>query len=395
MQKAIVVGAGIVGLATAAELCRRGYEAVVLEKETSIARHQTGRNSGVIHSGLYYVPGSRKATMCKVGATSMLEFAREHGVAHRVTGKLVVATGPEELPQLEVLAQRSVQNGVPVRRITADEAREYEPHVACLEALRVETTGIIDYPGVCEALAGEIRRFGGEIRFGQHFVAARSEAGGVAVETATDTWRADVLINCAGLYSDRVAAASGVEPSVRIVPFRGEYYELTEQASRLVNGLIYPVPDPRFPFLGVHLTAMIDGSVHAGPNAVLALSREGYTWSAVKPRELANALAWPGLWRLGAKHARPGLREIARSLSTRQFAGSLARLVPEITVDDIVRSAAGVRAQALNRDGSLVDDFAIEVAPSQVHVLNAPSPAATASLEIAKRISDIVQEAAR
>ncbi len=394
MSRVIVVGAGIVGLAVAQRLSARGDSVTVLEKESDVARHQTGRNSGVIHSGLYYPPGSDKALMCHAGATSMVEFAREHGIAHQITGKLVVATTPEQLPQLDMLTDRAQKNGVPARRVSAEEAREFEPNVASVGALRVESTGIIDYTGVCRVLAEQIRAAGGEIVFGQTFVSATTRGTEVVVTTGAGTLTADLLVNCAGLYSDKVALASGVDPGVRIVPFRGEYFELRPELSDLVKGLIYPVPDPRFPFLGVHLTKMVDGSVHAGPNAVLALSREGYTWGDIKMRELGNALAWPGLWRLGSRNLGPGMGEVARSLSAKRFARSLAELVPGITKADLVPAKAGVRAQALNRDGSLVDDFAIRTGPRQLHVLNAPSPAATAALEIAahivNRLEDVV-----
>lgn len=386
MSRVIVVGSGIVGLAVARKLTERGDEVIVLEKESDIALHQTGRNSGVIHSGLYYKPGSYKAKMCEAGARSMKEFAEANGVAHRITGKLVVATDESQLGQLSVLEERARANGVPARVVSIDEAREFEPNVRCVRALRVETTGIIDYVGVCRVLADQIREAGGILRFDEAFVSAKEAADGIVVTTAKDELRADLLVNCAGLYSDRVAAASGIEPSVRIVPFRGEYFELTEERQSLVNGLIYPVPDPRFPFLGVHLTKMIDGSVHAGPNAVLALAREGYRWRDIRVGELAGSLAWPGLWRLGARNVVPGAKEMLRSASKSLFARSLSELVPGIEAKDLVPAKAGVRAQAMNRDGSLVDDFSIQRGPRQIHVLNAPSPAATCALEIATHI---------
>jgi L-2-hydroxyglutarate oxidase len=386
MSRIIVVGAGIVGLAVADRLARAGHDVVVLEKETQPATHQTGRNSGVIHSGLYYKPGSLKARMCVAGAASMKAFAREHGVAMQETGKLIVATDDRQRGQLAELERRGLANGVPVRRVTADEAREFEPNVRCVEALRVESTAIVDYRGVCRALASSITASGGEIVLGARFVSARTESSGVVVETDGVAYRGDVLVNCAGLHSDRVALASGVRPDVRIVPFRGEYFELRPERHDLVNGLIYPVPDPRFPFLGVHLTKMVDGSVHAGPNAVLALAREGYRWRDIRPSELALSLTWPGLWKLGARNIAAGSRELARSASRRLFARSLAELVPGITAGDLVPAPAGVRAQALQRDGGLVDDFFIQRAPRQLHILNAPSPAATASLEIAAHI---------
>lgn len=386
MARVIVVGTGIVGLAVAARLAERGDEVVVLEKEASFALHQTGRNSGVIHSGLYYAPGSLKATLAAAGARSMVAFAREHGVAVSVCGKLVVATNPGQLPSLHALAARAAANDVPARLVDPDEAHEYEPHVRCVGALRVESTGSVDYTGVCRALAATVTDHGGEIRFTEQYVGARTDGAGVVVRTSRDTHRADSLVACAGLHADRVALAAGVDPGARIVPFRGEYFELTPEASTLVNGLVYPVPDPRFPFLGVHLTRMITGGVHAGPNAVLALAREGYTWRDVDVRDVGNALSWPGLWRMGARNVVPGAREVLRSLSRRRFAASLADLVPGITAADLVPAPAGVRAQALARDGSLVDDFLLRSAPRQVHVINAPSPAATASLEIAQRV---------
>lgn len=392
MSRVIVIGAGIIGLAVAQRLADRGDSVTVLEKEPDLARHQTGRNSGVIHSGLYYPPGSDKARMCRAGATSMVEFAQQHDIAHEITGKLVVATRTDELAQLDMLTERAARNGVPAKRLSPQEAREFEPNVSCVGALRVESTGIIDYRAVCRVLADQVRARGGQILFGHRFVSATTREREVVVTADNGVHTADLMVNCAGLFSDRVALASGVDPGVRIVPFRGEYFELTPQRSELVKGLIYPVPDPRFPFLGVHLTRMVDGSVHAGPNAVLALAREGYTWSKVKPRELANALAWPGLWKLASRNAVPGSREIIRSLSKERFARSLAELVPSITKDDLVRSAAGVRAQALNWDGSLVDDFAIRTAYRQLHVLNAPSPAATAALEIASHITERATE---
>lgn len=386
MTSFVVVGTGIVGLATARELALRGDDVIVLEKESDLAEHQTGRNSGVIHSGLYYAPGSYKARLCAAGAQSMKAYARDHGVRQVDTGKLVVATSDEELPRLDALAKRAEQNGVPARLITPDEAREYEPHVSVVSALRVETTGIVDYVGVCRAMATEITAAGGEIRFDTAFESARNEAGKVVIETSGGRIVADGLVNCAGLHSDRVAKASGVTPDVRIIPFRGEYFHLRAERSDLVRGLIYPVPDPRFPFLGVHLTKMVDGSVHAGPNAVFALAREGYRWRDISIPDLWSAGTWPGLWKLGAKFAGTAIGEVRRSASRTQFAATLARLVPEVTAADLEPTKAGVRAQAMHRDGRLVDDFHILDASRQIHVLNAPSPAATAALEIAKTV---------
>jgi L-2-hydroxyglutarate oxidase len=393
----VVVGGGIVGLATARALSRRGDDVTVLEKETALATHQTGRNSGVIHSGVYYLPGSLKATMAVRGAASMTAFARDRRLPVETTGKLVVATTPEEVPGLHAIADRASANGVPARLVSAAEAREYEPHVSCVEALRVETTGIVDYGAVCLAFADDVVAGGGQVRLGSGFARVDGSArNGLRVRTTRDeTVEADALVVCAGLQADVVARDCGIVPEARIVPFRGEYFELAQHREHLVRGLIYPVPDPRFPFLGVHLTRMVRGGVHAGPNAVLALRREGYAWRDVDLGELRDSLSWPGLWRLGATHAASGAREVVRSLSRSAFARSVARLVPGIEARDLVRAPAGVRAQALRRDGSLVDDFLVQTAPRQVHVLNAPSPAATASLEIAEHLVSQVDAVTR
>ncbi len=378
------------GLATAYELTRRGHGVTVLEKESEIAQHQTGRNSGVIHSGLYYAPGSLKARLGTAGAASMRDFAVEHGVPVEICGKLVVATKPEQLPALEKLQERGQANGVPLRRITPSEAKEFEPNVSCVAALRVETTGIVDYVGVCRTLASLIIERGGRLVTGTEIVGIDARPGGVTVVAADGEHRADRFVNCAGLQSDRLARLAGLDPDVRIVPFRGEYFELKPAYENLVQGLIYPVPDPTLPFLGVHLTKMINGGVHAGPNAVLALAREGYSWRTVKPKDVADYLRWPGLWRLGRRYWRTGIGEVARSLSHKRFLASLRELVPELPDDSLEPAPAGVRAQALRRDGSMLDDFAYLRAPGQIHVLNAPSPAATASLEIGRTIADEV-----
>ncbi len=384
----VVAGAGIVGLATAAELTARGYRVTVLEKEPRIADHQTGNNSGVIHSGLYYQPGSLKAAMSTAGATSMVRFAREHGVPHEVCGKLVVATRDDQLPALHELHRRGVANGVPCRLISPAEARELEPHATSIAALRVESTGIVDYRGVCDALRTLIEAAGGEVIVNAQIVGIDARADGVTVSTERLELRADAFVNCAGLHSDRLARLAGLEPEVLIVPFRGEYFEVRPEEAHLVMGLIYPVPNPALPFLGVHLTRMIDGTVHAGPNAVFAFAREGYSWKDVNVRDLFESARWPGLWKLGRRYWRTGLDETRRSLSRRRFVASLRELVPALSDDALVPTHAGVRAQALRRDGTLADDFVIETAHRQVHVLNAPSPAATASLEIAKRVAD-------
>lgn len=384
----VVIGGGILGLAVAHELSGRGHQVTVLEKEAAWAQHQTGRNSGVIHAGLYYKPGSLKAQLCTAGAASMTAFAQEHGVPVQVCGKLVVALDDSELPRLHELARRAEANGVPAELIGPERARELEPEAVCVAALHVRSTGIVDYTGVSNVLVGLLAEAGADLRLGAEVTGIHGTSGGVVVRTDSGEVTADALVNCAGLHCDRVARMAGLTPQARIVPFRGEYYELRPQARHLVRGLIYPVPDPAFPFLGVHLTRGIDGGVHAGPNAVLALRREGYRWRDVNVRELSNTLSYGGFWRLARRHAVTGAGEVSRSLSRRRFAAALARLVPAVRQEDLVRAPAGVRAQALLPDGKLVDDFLIQTAPRQVHVLNAPSPAATASLEIAKRIAD-------
>ncbi|ATE57906.1 MULTISPECIES: L-2-hydroxyglutarate oxidase [Actinosynnema] len=392
MRRIVVIGGGIVGLATARELSRRGDEVVVLEKEGRWAAHQTGHNSNVVHAGLYYKPGSLKARMSVAGNASIVAYAREHGVPVEVCGKLVVATSEEEVPRLRALAERASRNGVPARVVSVAEAREHEPEVSCVAALRVESTGIIDFPAVCAAMVRELTAAGADLRTNSPALAIRTRAGRVEVATPSGVVRGDALVNCAGLHSDRVARMAGLEPEARIVPFRGEYYELRPERRSLVRGLIYPVPDPTLPFLGVHLTRMLDGSVHAGPNAVLALSREGYRWGDVSVGDVAEVLRFPGTWRLARRYAYPtGLAEVLRSLSKRRFAQSLARLVPAVGEADLVRAEAGVRAQAMRRDGSLVDDFLVQEAPGQVHVLNAPSPAATGSLEIGAHVAGLVR----
>lgn len=384
---AVVVGGGIVGLAVARELSGQGWRVTVLEKEPRWAAHQTGRNSNVIHSGLYYRPGSLKATMCRDGRSSMVAFAREHGVPVDVCGKLVVATGDHEVPRLRALHERGTANGVTVRMLDPAAAREYEPEVAAVAAMRVEETAVTDFPAVCAVLVRLLTAAGAELHTGVEVTGIHPADGGrVRVVTTGPEFTADLLVNCAGLHSDRVARMAGLRPGVRIVPFRGEYYQLRPERGHLVRGLIYPVPDPDLPFLGVHLTRMIDGSVHAGPNAVLALRREGYRWRDVSVADLAGTVVFPGFRRLARRYLRTGWHEVARSLSRRRFAAALARLVPAVEEADLLPCQAGVRAQAIARDGALVDDFLIETAPGQVHVLNAPSPAATSALEIAKGI---------
>lgn len=387
----MIVGGGILGLAVARELTLRGKHVIVCEKEPRWAAHQSGHNSNVAHAGLYYPPGSFKARMSVAGNRSIVAYARRHGVPVDVCGKLVVATSEDEVPALRVLAERAAANGVPAELIGRHQAAEYEPEVACVQALRVSSTATIDFPGVCAAMVGELSDAGADLRLDTRVLGIHQRAsGGVEVRTSAGAVRADALVNCAGLHADRVARLAGMTPSAQIVPFRGEYYELRPERRGLVRGLIYPVPDPSLPFLGVHLTRMLDGSVHAGPNAVLGLRREGYRWRDASARDLGEVLRFPGVWRLARRYRRTAVEEVLRSLSRRRFAAGLARLVPAIQVTDIVRCGSGVRAQALRRDGSLVEDFLIERATGQVHVLNAPSPAATCSLEIAQHISRVL-----
>ena len=382
----LVVGGGIVGLSTAYAITRAapGTRVTVLEKESEPARHQTGRNSGVIHSGIYYRPGSLKARYAVGGAAEMIKFCAEYGIAHAVTGKLIVATERAELPRLHALVQRGRENGIPVREIGAAQIGEYEPEVRGLAAIHVGTTGVCDFVGVARQLGDAS---GAEIRYGSEVVRIDRRAGlGVAVLTGDGSVvRARVLVNCAGLYCDEIARLTGDDPGVRIVPFRGEYYSLARPG--LVRGLVYPVPDPAFPFLGVHLTRGIDGGVHIGPNAVPALAREGYGWGIVRPREVAATVAWPGVWRMARQHWRYGVGELRRSVSKGAFTEAVRRLVPAVNEDDLVAAAAGVRAQAVLRDGTLVDDFLIREGERAVHVLNAPSPAATASLPIGREVA--------
>ncbi|MFF7649151.1 L-2-hydroxyglutarate oxidase [Streptomyces sp. NPDC007983] len=392
----LVIGGGIVGLSTAYAITRAapGTRVTVLEKEAGPARHQTGRNSGVIHSGIYYRPGSLKARFAVRGAAEMVKFCAEYGIAHEVTGKLIVATERSELPRLHALVQRGRENGIPVRELGPAQIAEYEPWVRGLAAIHVGTTGVCDFGAVAAQLARLARDAGASVRYGAGVTRIGRRPTAVAVRTADGTvLRARALVNCAGLQCDRVARLAGDDPGMRIVPFRGEYFELAPSRTSLVNGLVYPVPDPAFPFLGVHLTRGIDGGVHIGPNAVPALAREGYAWRTVRPRELAGTLAYPGAWRIARRHWRYGAGELRRSLSKRAFTDAVRRLLPDVTPDDLIPAPAGVRAQAVLPDGTLVDDFLISQSPRVVHVLNAPSPAATASLPIGREVARRVLEA--
>ena len=384
----VVAGGGIVGLAVAHALVKRNRAAriAVVEKESGWARHQTGRNSGVIHSGIYYRPGSLKARLCREGKGAMVDFCREYGIPHEICGKLIVATRENEKPLLEALYQRGLENGLESVRLTSAEACEIEPHVNCVAALRVASTGIVDYGEVCEKLAGLLAEAGVHLNLGTTVLGAKARSGFTCVETDRGDFETRFLVNCTGLQSDRVARACGANPSARIVPFRGEYYEIKPERRSLVKHLIYPVPNPAFPFLGVHFTRMIDGSIHAGPNAVLSLKREGYHRTAFNARDTLETFTYPGFWRLAGKHMGEGLKEMHRSFSKAEFVRSLQQLIPDIRSEDLIRSEAGVLAQALTPDGKLVDDFLFLKTEGALHVCNAPSPAATAAFAIADRI---------
>jgi L-2-hydroxyglutarate oxidase len=385
-----VIGGGIVGVAAALELAGRSPAAVVvLEKENRLAAHQTGRNSGVIHSGLYYKPGSLKASLCAEGRKALIAFCEESGIPAEACGKVVVATRDEHVPRLEELRERGEANGLRgLRRISREELRELEPHAAGIAALHVPETGIVDYAGVTDAMARRFGGLGGVVRLGARLVAAHADGVRWRLGTTSGDVSCRFLVGCAGLESDRVARLCGVEPGVRIVPFRGEYYDLREERRSLVANLVYPVPDPRFPFLGVHFTRRITGGVEAGPNAVLAFRREGYSKTSFSLRDAASTLGWPGFWTLAGTYLATGLGEFWRSWNKGAFVAALRELVPEIEAADLVPGGSGVRAQALSADGRLVDDFHIVEAPRQIHVLNAPSPAATASLAIGRVIAE-------
>jgi len=389
-----IIGGGIVGLATALALQNRFRNAqiAVLEKESQLAFHQTGNNSGVIHSGIYYKPGSLKARLSRAGSKSMVEFCQQHDIPHDVCGKVIVATAEDQYPQLEKLYQRGLENGLEVAKISAEEVKEIEPHVSCLAGIRVKTTGIVDYRQVCEKYAQLIAESGGEIRLNTKVENWRETAETIILETSQGEIEAKFVINCGGLFSDRLTQMSGVQPQAKIIPFRGEYYELKPEKRYLVKNLIYPVPNPEFPFLGVHFTRMIDGSVHAGPNAVLSLKREGYRKTDVDLADVAEMFTYPGLWKLAAQHGKEGIKEIIRSFSKAAFVHSLQQLIPEVQAEDVIPTHAGVRAQALKPDGGLVDDFLILQDKRKMHVCNAPSPAATASLEIGREIAAQVPE---
>ena len=386
-----IVGAGIVGLATAMALTQRrpDLKLAILEKEDRVAAHQTGNNSGVIHAGLYYKPGSLKARMAVEGARRMVEFCQQHDLPYELCGKVVVATSEEEVPRLDELYRRGTANGVPgLQRIGAEQFREYEPEATGVAAIWSPNTGIVDYVAVSEKYAQIVQEQGGELRLNTKVLDVHPETGGLRIETTQGEIDTRALINCGGLQCDLVAQMMGDTLGLRIVPFRGEYYELVPERSHLVRGLIYPVPDPRFPFLGVHFTKKLDGSVEAGPNAVLAFAREGYKKTDIDPGYLARLLAFRGFWIMASKYWKTGLAEMYRSVSKPAFVRALQVLAPAVANDDIKRAGAGVRAQAMAQDGSLLDDFSFVEGPRAVHVLNAPSPAATASLVIGETIAE-------
>lgn len=384
-----IIGGGIVGVATAMSLTKQGAgSVVVLEAEEKLAAHQTGHNSGVIHSGLYYRPGSSKARNCTAGREAMYRFCEEHGIAHERCGKVVVATRGDQLPALDELERRGTANGlVGLQRLAAGEIADYEPHARGVAGLYVPDTGIVDYTAVTEAMSRLVTAAGGEVRTDARVIACQRKDGGLVLETTAGTVRARAVVNCAGLQSDRVARLCGVEPGLRIVPFRGAYCELVPERAHLVRNLLYPVPDPRFPFLGVHFTRMIHGGSEVGPNAVLALKRGGYGQFAFDPRDTVDALSYGGSWRMFARHWRTGLGEVWRQAWLPAMVKALQALVPEVQTADLRRAGSGVRAQAVAPDGRPVDDFHIVEAARMVHVLNAPSPAATAAIRIGEVIA--------
>ena len=392
MHNYVIIGGGIVGLATALAVSNKHPKAriLVLEKEEDLAQHQSGRNSGVIHSGIYYKSGSLKARFAREGNRSMVEFCQEHGIKHEVCGKVIVAAKASELPRLDSLFQRGLDHGLAVARLAPEQVQEIEPHVRCVGGIKVPSTGIVNYRQVSAKCVELIKSNGGTVQTGIRVDRLRELNGTQVIETPHGEFEAGFVINCAGLFSDRVTRLGGLDPGAKIVPFRGEYYELVPERRYLVKALVYPVPNPDFPFLGVHFTRMIDDSVHAGPNAVLAFTREGYRRTDINCADLFETLTFPGFWKLARKYYREGIIEMMRSVSKRAFVKSLQQLIPELTEDDLVPTHSGVRAQALMPDGKLVDDFLIVHGRNSIHVCNAPSPAATASLEIGRFIANQV-----
>lgn len=391
----IVIGGGAVGLATALQLINRNpqLKVVVLEKENVVANHQTGNNSNVIHSGIYYKPGSLKARNCIHGYNLLLDFCKQYDVPHNICGKVIVATAENELPLLKNIFDRGQQNGLQnLKMLNASELREYEPHVAGIAGIHVPQTGIVDYRVVAEKYAEVFRQKGGEIKLGEKVVDIRFSNNKVEVITPKATYSSKLVVNCAGLYSDKIARLTSQNVNVKIIPFRGEYYKLKKEKEYLVKTLIYPVPDPNFPFLGVHFTTMVGGGVECGPNAVLAFKREGYKKSDINLAELGETLAWPGFRKVVAKYWRTGVGEMYRSYSKAAFTEALQKLLPEIKEEDLIQGGAGVRAQACDRTGGLLDDFMILEEKLAINVCNAPSPAATSSLSIGETVAELVKK---
>jgi len=389
----IIIGGGAVGLATALQLIRENprLKIVVLEKENAVAKHQTGNNSNVIHSGIYYKPGSLKAKNCTDGYHLLLDFCREYNIPVDICGKVIVATNQKEIPLLQTIFDRGIQNGLPgLKLLGAGELKEIEPHVTGVAGIHVPQTGIVDYRRVAEQYAAVFQQQGGEIRLSEKVKDIRVTRTGVVVATEKNEYTGKLLVNCAGLYSDKVARMTSDQVNVKIIPFRGEYFKLRKEKEYLVKTLIYPVPDPEFPFLGVHFTTMPGGGVECGPNAVLAFRREGYKKSAVNLAEFGETLAWPGFQKVAAKYWRTGLGEMYRSYSKAAFTRALQKLVPEIRESDLVPGGAGVRAQACDKTGGLLDDFLILENDFAVNVCNAPSPAATSSLSIGKTVAGLI-----
>lgn len=394
MYDFVIIGAGIVGLSTGAAL-RKKYPSskiAVIEKEGVIAKHQTGNNSGVIHSGIYYKPGSLKARFAREGNISIVNFCKDNNIDHDICGKIIVATDEDEMELLDDLYHRGIDNQLNVEKISETELKEIEPHVRGVGAIRVPTAGIVDYTQVSEVLAEKIKNNSGDLYLNTEVKKIKEKEDKVVIETNTGLITTKLMINCAGLHSDRIAEMTGYEPNMKILPFRGEYYKLKPEKSYLVKNLIYPVPNPKFPFLGVHFTRMINGEIEAGPNAVLSFKREGYKKTDLNVKDFTESVGYPGLWKLGKKFMREGIDEYIRSFSKKQFTKSLQKLIPEVTEEDLIVAPAGVRAQAVKKDGTMVDDFHIIDGKNSLHICNAPSPAATASLEIGEEIAKRVSE---
>lgn len=388
----IVIGGGAVGLATALQLLERNprLKVVVLEKENVVANHQTGNNSNVIHSGIYYKPGSLKAQNCIHGYHLLLDFCQRHEIPHSICGKIIVATNETEIPLLKNIYDRGLQNGLQnLKNLTGEELKDYEPHVAGIAGIHVPQTGIVDYRVVAEKYASLIQHQSGEIKLGEKVIDIQFGNGQVVVATQKQTYSGKLVINCAGLYSDKIARLTSKKVDVKIIPFRGEYYKLKKEKEHLVKTLIYPVPDPNFPFLGVHFTTMVGGGVECGPNAVLAFQREGYTKSDINLSELGETLLWPGFRKIVGKYWKTGMGEMYRSFSKAAFTKALQKLIPEIQEDDLITGGAGVRAQACDRTGGLLDDFLILEEQQAINVCNAPSPAATSSLAIGETVANL------